>query len=77
MLVIIDIADTRCKIHKLNRSMWITKLNKNFNTRESSNGKIEWLYIKETVGNLLLTESYYTVVDSSFFPDKPELISMC
>ena len=74
MPVIIDIAATKCKICKLDRSMWLTKLNVYSDTRKLYNSKINCLYTKEVVGNLLLIGLYYAVVDSSFFPDKLELI---
>ena len=72
----LDAVNTRYKICKLNRRMRLTESSVNSNTRESSNGKIEYLCKEEEVGNLLLIELCYWVADRSFFPNKPELISM-
>ena len=75
--VIVDIVNTRYKICKLNRSIGLIELSINPNTRESSNGKTEWLCKEEGVYDLLAIGSCYIVVDSSFFSDKLELISVC
>ena len=75
MPLIIDIVNSRCKICKLNRRVRLIESSVNSNTRDSSNGTTEQLYEEGVVGDLLLMELCYTVIDGSFSPDKLELIS--